>query len=260
MIRNGTSGPGTTRGLHVHNIRRAHEAGLFDAARDGDRDARKELVDRYLPLARRLARHYRRSSVPLDDLEQVASLALVTAIDRFEPARGNRFSSYAVPTISGALKRHFRDTTWAVRVPGNLRELGFRIQQQQDAMLVATGRRPTAAELAATQGVEVEDVLDARLAQRAYHADLLSRPCGSEEDEEMSLGDTLGELDAELERVVDRAALDARLEQLDTRARLAVELYYRHELPQTAIAEHLGCSQMQVSRLLRAALAQLQEP
>ena len=247
----------TARSNYARSVRRAQEARLFDAARDGDRHAREELVESYLYLARRLARRYHRAAFALEDLEQVACLALVKAIDAFDPTRGTRFSSYAVPCISGALKRHFRDHAWSVRMPAGLQQLALRIQRQQDDVAAATGRHPTAAELAKTEGVEVEDVVEARLAIRAYRAHLLSQPLRSEEDEETSLVDSLGELDAELERVVDRATLDGMLKQLDQRARVAIELYYRQELTQSEIADRLGCSQMQVSRVLRAAVAQL---
>jgi RNA polymerase sigma-B factor len=247
----------TARSNCAGSVRRVHEARLFHAARAGNRHAREELVESYLYLARRLARRYQRAGVAVEDLEQVASLALVKAIDAFDPTRGTRFSSYAVPCISGALKHYFRDYTWSVQVPAGLQELALRIQHHQDDVVAATGHHPTAAELAETAGVEVEDILEARFAHRAYRADLLSQPLGSEEGDEISLLDSLGELDAELERVVDRAALDAMLEQLDQRARLAVELYYRQELTQSEIADRLGCSQMHISRVIRAALAQL---
>jgi len=237
--------------------RQAEKRLLLEYRRTGHRRDRDAVVDHFLPLARSLARRYRRGAEPLEDLEQVASLALVKAIDAFDPTRGTRFSSYAVPCISGALKRHFRDHAWSVRMPAGLQELALRIQRQQDDVAAARGRHPTAAELAETEGVEVEDVVEARLAIRAYRAHLLSQPLRSEEDEETSLVDSLGELDAELERVVDRAALDGLLDQLDQRARVAIELYYRQELTQSQIADRLGCSQMHVSRVLRAALAQL---
>ena len=212
-----------------------------------------------LDLARHLARRYQRAAVGVEDIEQVASLALVKAIDAFDLTRGTRFSSYAVPCISGALKRHFRDHAWAVRVPAGLQDLALRIQRHQDYAAATTGHRPTVAEIADSEGVEVEDVVEARLVQRAYRAKLLSQPVESDDgDDELSLLDALGEPDAELERVVDRAALDARLAQLDQDARLAVELYYREELTQTEIADRLGCSQMQISRIIRGALVQLQ--
>jgi len=231
---------------------------LFGAAHDGDRAAREVLVERYLYLARRLARRYQREEVALDDLEQIASLALVRAVDAFDPTYGSRFSSYAVPCMMGALKHHFRDHTWAVRVPAALKTLAARIHQGHEDALAATGRSPTAAELAESEGVRVEDVVEARLVQQAYRAKLLSQPIRSEDGEELSLLDALGEPDAELERVVDRAALDARLEQLNHDARTAIKLYYCDELTQSEIADRLGCSQMQVSRIIRSALAQLQ--
>jgi RNA polymerase sigma-B factor len=252
-----TTRPDTARSNYARSVRRAREAQLFRAARDGDRHARAELVESYLYLAHRLARRYQRSTVATEDLEQVASLALVKAIDAFDPAFGSRFTSYAVPCIAGALKRHFRDHTWAVRVPVGLREAALRIRYQQDAMVAATGRYPTVAELAESEGLTDEDVVEARLVQRAYNADLLSQPTGSDEGEETLL-ESLGELDADLERVVDRAALDAMLDQLDHTSRTAVELYYCHELTQSEIAKRLGCSQMHISRLLRAAMARLQ--
>jgi RNA polymerase sigma-B factor len=237
--------------------RQAEKRLLLEYRRSGSRRDRDAVFERFLPLARSLARRYRRGAEPLEDLEQVASLALVKAIDAFDLTRGTRFSSYAVPCISGALKRHFRDHAWAVRVPARLQDLALRIQRHQDWAAAATGHHPTVAEIADSEGVEVEDVVEARLAQRAYRAHLLSQPLRSEEGDEFSLLDSLGELDADLERVVDRAALDAMLEQLEQGARRAVELYYRHELTQSEIAERLGCSQMHISRVLRAALAQL---
>jgi len=255
-LRDGT--PNTTAGSrYAQSVRRVHERRLFDAARAGDRRAREELVANHLYLAHRLARRYQRSSIAVEDLEQVASLALVRAVDAFDPARGTRFASYAVPCILGALKHHFRDHAWAVRPPTRVQELALRVQHRQDDMVSATGRHPTAAELAETEGVGVEDVVEARLAHRAFRAQLLSQPVGSDEGVELSLLDSLSEPDAELEGVVDRAALDGMLRQLDERARLVVELYYRQELTQSEIAARLGCSQMQISRVLRAALAQL---
>ena len=243
----------------VPRVRWAHENRLFCAARDGDRGAREALVNRYLYLAHRLAHRYQLGDVAVEDLEQVANLALVRAVDAFDPAYGTRFSSYAVPCITGALKRYFRDHAWAVRVPADLKTLAARVHQGQEDAVAATGRHPTAAELAETAGVKVEDVVEARLVQQAYRAKLLSQPVESDDgDDELSLLDSLGEPDAELERVVDRAALDAMLEQLDQDARLAVELYYREELTQTEIADRLGCSQMQISRIIRGALVRLQ--
>jgi RNA polymerase sigma-B factor len=212
-----------------------------------------------MPLAGNLARRYRRSSEPREDLEQVACLALVKAVDAFDVERGTAFSTYAVPCISGALKRYFRDHGWAVRVPRGLQELALTVQQLDERLFAMGGRHPTAAELAAEAGVDVEDILDAREAQRALSSDSLDQRRRCEEGGDASLVDTLGESDAELDRAVDRAALDSVLARLDARQRLIVELYYRDELTQTEIGRRIGCSQMHVSRLLRAAVAQMTE-
>jgi RNA polymerase sigma-B factor len=239
-------------------VRREHEKRLFNAARGGDRRARDELITGYMPLAESLARRYRRSSEPREDLEQVACLALVKAVDAFDVDRGTAFSSYAVPCISGAIKRYFRDCGWAVRVPRELQELALTIQRLDERHFGEAGRHATAAELAAAAGVDVEDILEARQAQRALYSDSLDQCRRCEEDDDASLLDTLGESDRELDRAVDRAALDSVLAQLDDRQRLIVELYYRDELTQAEIGQRIGCSQMHVSSLLRAALAQMQ--
>jgi RNA polymerase sigma-B factor len=212
-----------------------------------------------MPLAENLARRYRRSSEPREDLEQVACLALVKAVDAFDVERGTAFSTYAVPCISGALKRYFRDHGWAVRVPRGLQELALTVQRLDERLFAMAGRHPTATELAAEAGVEVEDILDAREAQRALYSDSLDQRRRCEEGDDGSLVDTLGESDVELDRAVDRAALESVLAQLDARQRLIVELYYRDELTQTEIGRRIGCSQMHVSRLLRAAVAQMTE-
>lgn len=238
-------------------VRREHERRLFCAARGGDGRARQEIVESYLPLARQLARRYRPSSELQEDVEQVACLALVKAVDAFDLDRDTAFSSYAVPCILGAIKRYFRDHSWAVRVPRDLQELALRIQRLDDQRLAETGRHPTAAELAEASGVDVEHVLEAREAHRALYSDSLDQPRRSEEEEDVSLLDTLGEADVELDRIVDRAALDAVLAQLDERERLIVQLYYRDELTQAEIGKRLSYSQMHISRLIRAATAQM---
>jgi RNA polymerase sigma-B factor len=210
-----------------------------------------------MPLAESLARRYRRSSEPREDLEQVACLALVKAVDAFDVDRGTAFSSYAVPCISGAIKRYFRDHGWAVRVPRELQELALRIQRLDERHFGEAGRHATATELAAAAGVDVEDILEAREAQRALYSDSIDQRRQCEEDDDASLLDTLGESDPEFDRAADRAALDAVLAQLDDRRRLIVELYYRDELTQAEIGRRIGCSQMHVSRLLRVAVTQM---
>ena len=220
-----------------------------------DRDV---LVERYLPLARSLARRYRRGAEPLEDLEQVASLALVKAVEGFDPSRDVAFSSYAVPTITGALKRHYRDYGWSVRVPRDLQELAMRIQRFNETASATTGTSPTAAQIAEHAGISVEDVIEAREAYQALHADSLDQPARWSDDEErVSLLDTVGTSDAEYETVLDRVTLDSLLETLEERDRAIVRLYHQKELTQSEIGERLGLSQMHISRLLRQATARL---
>jgi RNA polymerase sigma-B factor len=225
--------------------------------RTGDLRVRDALIERYLPLARSLARRYRGASEPLEDLEQVASLALVRAVEGFDPARGTAFSSYAVPSIAGAIKRYFRDHGWSLRVPRDLQELALRVDRLTQQAEGQTGTAPTAAEVAAQAGVSVEDVLEAREAHRALHAVSLDQPRRSELDDGDSLVDTLTTADTEIPDAEDRVVLDSLLATLDPRSEQIVRLYYQHDLTQTEIGRRLGYSQMHVSRLLRQAIAQL---
>jgi RNA polymerase sigma-B factor len=228
--------------------------------RSGDLAARDALIQRFLPLARSLARRYARAAEPLEDLEQVASLALIKAIDAFDIERGTAFSSYAVPCIAGALKRHFRDACWAVRPPRDLQELAMEVNRLNDELSAATGTPPTAAQIADHAGVDVEAILEAREAYRALHSDSLDRPTRNGDGQEGdSVLDTLGARDTEIRRVLDRVALDTLLSTLDEREQLVVRLYYQDELTQSEIGEQLGYSQMHISRILRGAIAQLLE-
>jgi RNA polymerase sigma-B factor len=222
-----------------------------------DRHARDVLVERYLPLARSLARRYRRSSEPLQDLEQVASLALVKAVDGFDPTRDTAFSSYAVPSIVGAIKRHFRDHGWSLRMPRDLQELALRVERVSEQLSSPHGDPPTAAEIARHAGVGVEDVLEAREAYRALHAVSLDQPQRSEIDDGDSLIDTLAGAGDEIPDADDRVMLDSLLATLDPRSEAIVRLYYQQDLTQTEIGRRLGYSQMHVSRLLRQAITQL---
>jgi RNA polymerase sigma-B factor len=240
--------------------RREEELRLLKAYHStGDPRARDAAVGRFLPLARSLARRYSGGSEPLEDLEQVACLALVRAVDGFDPTRGTAFTSYAVPSIAGAIKRHFRDNGWSVRVPRDLQELALRVERVSDELVSETGHTPTAGRIAERSGIEVEDVLEAREAFRALHSDSLDQPRGARDDEDSgSLLDTLGDADLELGRAHDRAALHAVLDTLDERDRMIIHLYYKEELTQAEIGRRLGYSQMHVSRLLRQAVERLQ--
>jgi RNA polymerase sigma-B factor len=239
--------------------RRDAEKQLFlQYHRTGSRRDRDALIERFMPLARSLARRYRRGPEPLEDLEQVASLALLRAVEGFDPTRGLAFSSYAVPSIAGALKRHYRDFGWSVRMPRDLQELALRIDRFNDEAWATNGSAPTATEIAEKAGVSVEAVVEAREAHLAPRADSLDQPLRSTEDDAgASLLDTIGSSDGDYDRAFDRVVLDSLLATLDERDRTIVRLYYREELTQSEIGERLGLSQMHISRLLRQATAQL---
>jgi RNA polymerase sigma-B factor len=239
------------------------DAELFARCRrHEDARARELLAERYLPLARRLARRYQRAEEPLEDLVQVASLGLLKAIDRFDASRDVAFSSFAVPTVLGELKRHFRDRTWSVRVPRDLQELALRVDRTASELSLTSGRAPTVSELAAAVGVSEEQVLDALGAASAYRAGSLDAPRsaqGGEDAGESLVGDALGIEESGFERAEERAALAPLLALISPRERLVLTLRFGEDLTQAEIGERIGVSQMQVSRLIRAALARLRE-
>jgi RNA polymerase sigma-B factor len=222
-----------------------------------DRSLRDQLVERYMPLARSLAHRYGRNREPLADLEQVAYLALIKAVEGYDPHRGAAFSSYAVPYIVGAIKHHFRDCGWALHVPRGPKDLSAKIQSLSREISDSTGRVPSAAELAERAGISVEEVLEARVAGQALHATSLELARDEEEPGGASVLDRLGAEDPRLDQALDRCAVDSALGLLDDRKRRVVQLYFRAELTQLEIGRHLGYSQMHVSRLLRQALAEL---
>lgn len=236
------------------------DADLFAHARAGDTSAREQLAERYLPLARRLARRYQRSEEPLEDLVQVASLGLLKAIDRFDTGRDVAFSSFAVPTILGELKRHFRDRTWSVRVPRDLQELALRVDRAVAELSLGKRRAPTVAELAEALDVDEERVLEALQAAGAYHASSLDAPRPGRADVDTSgesLADALGEEEEGFKRAEERATLAPLLAHVSSRERLVLTLRFGEDLTQAEIGERIGVSQMQVSRLIRQALIRL---
>jgi len=242
----------------VPTRRQAEKQLILEYRRTGSRRDRDALIHRFLPLARSLARRYRRGAEPLEDIEQVSSLALVRAVESFDPSRDVAFSSYAVPSITGALKRHYRDHGWSVRVPRDLQELAMRLQRFNEAASAATGDSPTAAQLARHAGVSVEEVIEAREAYQALYADSLDQPRQSRDDDgRESLLDTIGTHDMAFRRAFDRVLIDSLLETLDERDQTIVRLYYLEELTQSEIGRRLGLSQMHISRLLRQATAEL---
>ncbi len=235
------------------------EQRLFRAWLDyGDTRARTALIERFMPLARSLAKRYQRSGEPYDDLVQVAAVALVKAIDRYDPARGCAFSSFAVPTIAGELKRHFRDHSWIVRPPRDLQETTLRVETALTRITQQLDRSPTTRELADAAGLDEEQVLEALQARRGRSAISLHAPQGDPGDG-MTLGDTLGSEDPEIDRAEQRAALDDLLNSVPARAREMVRLRFEQDMTQAEIGAIFGVSQMQVSRILRQTIAHLRE-
>jgi RNA polymerase sigma-B factor len=218
---------------------------------------RDHLVELHLPLARSVASRYRHTPQPFDDLVQVASMALVKAVDRFEPERGLAFSSFAVPTMIGEIKRHFRDTAWALHVPRALKERILLVERCERELSSRLGRAPTVEDLGEAAGLSSEAVLDALEARSAHDTESIDAAMDDEETGVRS--DALGADDVRLELVDVRSALSSAMDQLGDRDRRIIELRFVGGLTQTQIAEQVGVSQMQVSRLLRSALAELRE-
>jgi RNA polymerase sigma-B factor len=226
----------------------------------GDTAAREELVERFLPLARQLARRYQRTNEPLDDLMQVASVGLVKAIDRFDPSRGTAFSTYAVPTILGELKRYFRDSGWAVHVPRGMQERVMKLDTAAQELHRKLGRSPSPKELAAQLECSEEEVLEAMEAASAYDAVSLEQQRSGDTDNGSSsdtFQDKLGTEEERYELVEYGATIAPTLKALSPRERLILHLRFVEDMTQSEIADRIGVSQMHVSRLIRRSLARL---
>jgi RNA polymerase sigma-B factor len=224
---------------------------------EGDDAAREELVKRFLPLARTLARRYGRSSEPFEDLLQVASLGLLKALDRFDPARGHPFQSFAVPTILGEMRRYFRDSGWAVHIPRGTQECALKVRDAQERFARERGRAPTVNQLAQYLELDDEQVIDALQAIQAYETLSLDAPPRCAGDNVASYAETTGEEDERYELVELDATVTAALEHVSVRERVILHMRFVQDLTQTEIAARIGISQMQVSRLLRRSLEQL---
>jgi RNA polymerase sigma-B factor len=244
------------RGSHVEDLAVRRERLLFARRDRGDRRARDELIERFLPLARSLARRYERSGEPLEDLVQVASLGLVKAIDGFDATRGCAFSSYAVPTIVGELKRHLRNHAWAVRPPRDLQELALRVDLAAARLSAQLDRAPTIGELAAACECSDERALEAVQARRARGALSLQAPAGGQ-DEEVVLQDTLAVSDEGFARAEMRVVLDGLLSDVSPRAREVLRLRFAQDLTQAEIGALIGVGEMQISRIVRKTIEQL---
>jgi RNA polymerase sigma-B factor len=225
--------------------------------RTGDPATRSALIKQFMPLARHLARRYDHRGEPLDDLVQVASLGLVKAVDRFDPERGLRFSSYAVPTILGELKRYFRDAGWALHVNRGMQERVLEVTQAMDALAVESGRSPTPQEIAAFMNLAVEEVIEALHAGAAHDTASLDAPTGSGEEGFVTLADSFGEIDRRYDLVEHTASMSRAIRVLPQREQRILLMRFSRDLTQSEIADELGISQMHVSRLIRHALEQL---
>jgi RNA polymerase sigma-B factor len=224
----------------------------------GDLGARERLVERFLPLARQLARRYGSAGEPLDDLIQVASLGLVKAIDRYELDRGTAFSSFAVPTILGEVKRHFRDTGWTLRVPRAIQERRMQVNRAIPALTGRLGRSPTTAEIAEHINATSEEVLEAIEAAVAYEPVSLDTSPGAD-DEDDTWASSVGAEDPAYDLVEHGATLEPALQALAPRERLILHMRFVEDMTQSQIAEKVGISQMHVSRLIRKALETMRD-
>lgn len=219
----------------------------------GDSTARDALAEEMLPLARALAGRYAGRGEPMDDLVQVACIGIMKAIDGFDLDREVRFSSYATPTVLGEIKRHFRDKTWAMRVPRGMQELQLEIARARDKLTSELGRSPNVQELAEAVDQPFEEVLLTIQSQEARRTRSLEEPVG----EDMTLADSVGGVDPELGRAEVRVMLDEAFDVLSERDQEVLRLRFEEDLTQTEISKQIGVSQMQVSRLIRQSLARL---
>jgi RNA polymerase sigma-B factor len=241
-----------------------HLAPLFDklaALPSGSREhalLRERLVTEHLPVAEHIARRFSRHGAPEDDVIQVARIGLIKAVDRFDPSLGHDFMSFAVPTVMGEVRRHFRDTGWSVRVPRRLKELALTVNSASTELAQVLGRAPTPSELAGHLGVPKEEVFEALEATGAHHASSLDRELTDRPDAP-SLADTLGEDDRELADAEARETVYPLLRSLPERERRIVVLRFFGNLTQSQIAQKVGLSQMHVSRLLSQSLDRLRK-
>jgi RNA polymerase sigma-B factor len=220
--------------------------------RTQDRALRNRLIEHNVHLAQSLARRFANRSEPLDDLEQVAMLGLLKAVERFDPDRGTPFGAFAVPTVIGELRRHFRDQGWMVRVPRRVQDLHLRIGSVISELSQQLGRSPTPREIADAAGVRDEEVLEALDAGNRY------RPTSLDSSPSGATGDTLpGDTDNEFASVEDRATLLNLLHRLPEREQRVMYMRYFEDMTQSEIAEAIGVSQMHVSRLLSRSLEAL---
>lgn len=226
---------------------------------EGDMDAREKLVMSHLNLVRFIANKFKNRGEPIDDLIQVGYLGLLKAIDRFDPSRGLEFTTFATPTIMGEIKRHFRDKGWSVRVPRRLQELSAKVNQATDTLTSQLQRSPTIAEIADYLDATVDEVLEAMESSSAYSSVSLEAPSGADDDDTPSVIDRYATEDSDLAFTDDRIIIEEALASFSPREREVIEMRFLKGMTQIEIAEKLGISQVQVSRLLRRTLKKIQD-
>ncbi len=231
---------------------------LLDYVREPKPALEEELVRRFMPLARSLALRYRGGSEPNDDLIQVASLALVKALRRYDPERGRRFAAFAAPTILGELRRHFRDRSWRLHMPRSLQERMLAVERAAGELTDEFGSSPSVAQISERLGASQEEVLDAMHARASQRAMSLDAPVSREDAEAMPMLETVGAVDPGYDDVESQLAVEL-CSDLTDRERAVLEMRFSEDLTQSEIGERLGVSQMQVSRIVRRALAKMLE-
>lgn len=248
----------SSNGKTAWDKERTHE--LFRRYKEsGDMDAREKLVMSHMNLVRFLANKFKNRGEPLDDLVQVGYLGLLKAIDRFDPSRGLEFTTYATPTILGEIKRHFRDKGWSVRVPRRLQELSAKVNQATDILTTELQRSPKIEEIAAYLDASVDEVLEAMESSSAYSSVPLEGSGNPDADDAPSVIDRYATEDNALAFTDDRLVIEEALKSFSPREREVIELRFLQGMTQIEIAERLGISQVQVSRLLRRTLKKIQD-
>ena len=248
------------RNAGVPSADNARRRALFlEFAATKDPALRDELVFSHLGMVRQLASRFSNRAEPVEDLVQVGIIGLIKAIDRFDPDRGVEFSSFAVPTIVGEIKRHFRDKSWAMRVPRRLKDLNVAVGRAIEELTVELGRSVTASDIAARLRVPVEDIVEAQETSRAYILQSLDSETdsGGTRSSAQTVGDAVGRPDHELSLLIDKTCLRDACAGLDGRERVIVYLRFFQGVSQSEIARRLKCTQMHVSRLQRRALEKM---
>jgi len=244
--------------MHGSDYQRETEELIAALARSQDAGLRQQIIERHEPLVRSLAHKFVRPGVTLDDLIQTAWIALIRALDRFDPAHETKFSTYATHCMVGEIKRYFRDRTWGMKVPRYLQEIASGLHRMEDQLLRQLGREPTMAEMATAFGVTDEHLAEAMELQRNYQMSALEDRFDSEEGGDgLAVGDTIGEEDPRIQALVENAALNSALRGLEPRDRLIIHRRFYEGCSQQEVASELGLSQMHISRLERAALRRL---